>query len=145
MPTEFSGELLFDGGASAGFYCSFLTENQQVAVVSGTKGYLRIPDFVLPFQGDTLGFEVDNTVFELNGCDFEMKARRRQFSVPEHGNSHPAAQESNLFRNFNDQVRSGKLNEQWPELALKTQELMDACLKSARTDCRPVSLSNAVP
>jgi predicted dehydrogenase len=133
VPTEFSGDLLFDNGVSAAFYCSFLTENQQLAVVSGTKGYLQIPDFVLPFQGDTLGFEVDNTVFELKGCDFEMQARRRRFSIPEHGNSHPTAQESNLFRNFNDQIRSGQLNQQWPEIALKTQILMDACLESARS------------
>ena len=49
VPGEFSAELLFPGGVSANFYCSFLTENQQTATVSGDAGYLTVNDFVLPF------------------------------------------------------------------------------------------------
>ena len=37
VPTEFSGELIFRDGASASFYCSFITENSEWAVVSGTN------------------------------------------------------------------------------------------------------------
>jgi hypothetical protein len=37
-----------------------------------------------------------------------------------------------MIRNFTNQVRSGKLNAEWPESALKTQMVMDACLESAR-------------
>src|SRR5262249_36629089 len=33
--TEFSGELLFAKGVSSGFYCSFLTETEQWAHISG--------------------------------------------------------------------------------------------------------------
>ena len=54
VPTEFSGEVLFDGGVSASYYCSFLTEHQQFAHLSGTKeigpdrrlrfAFLRKPD-----------------------------------------------------------------------------------------------------
>src|SRR5690606_36410633 len=36
VPTEFSGELWFDGDVSSGFYCSFITQNEQFAGVSGT-------------------------------------------------------------------------------------------------------------
>jgi predicted dehydrogenase len=143
VPTEFSAELRFEGGASAGCYCSFLTENQQTASVSGTKGYLAIPDFVLPFQGSSQGFEVFNTVFDVEGCDFAMKPNRRRLSVAEHGNSHPTAQESNLFRNFNDQIQSGQLTEEWPSNALKTQQVMDACLESAHAGGRAVLLGHA--
>src|SRR2546427_3414809 len=57
VPMEFSGELFFPGGASASFYCSFRTENQQWAMVSGTEGYLLVPDFVIPFHGSEVGFE----------------------------------------------------------------------------------------
>ena len=142
VPAEFSAELLFAGGTSAGFYCSFLTENQQWANVSGTKGYLHVSDFVLPFHGPQLSFEVYHPVFELHGCDFEMKPNRRQFHVAEHGNSHPAAQETNLFRNFSRQVRSGKLNPEWTEAALKTQQVMDACMDSAKAGGRAVSVGN---
>ena len=37
-----------------------------------------------------------------------------------------------MFRNFANQVFSGKLNNDWPMWALKTQQVMDACLESAR-------------
>ena len=42
------------------------------------------------------------------------------------------AQESSMFRNFANQVFSGKLDEGWPMWALKTQQVMDACLEAAK-------------
>ena len=38
VPMDFSGELIFEGGASAGFFSSFLVDNQQWVNISGTKG-----------------------------------------------------------------------------------------------------------
>ena len=52
----------------------------------------------------------------------------------------PDGQESNLFRNFSEQMRSGGLNSFWPEIALKTQKVMCASLDSARNQSRPVEL-----
>jgi predicted dehydrogenase len=140
VSTEFSGELFFPNGVSSGFYCSFLTANEQCALVSGTKGYLRLADFVAPFHGPEVGFEVNNAVHNARGCDFNMEAHWQRFSVPEHSNSHPSAQETNLFRNFAAQVRSGTLNEQWPEMALKTERVMEACFESAHTGGRGTGL-----
>src|SRR6185436_10149267 len=59
VPTEFSGELLFDNGVSAAFHCSFLTAHEQWAMISGTKGYVQVPDFVLPFYGNEVAFELN--------------------------------------------------------------------------------------
>ena len=42
VPGEFSAEMQFDDGVSAGFYCSFLTGNQQLAILSGEDGYLTM-------------------------------------------------------------------------------------------------------
>jgi hypothetical protein len=140
VPAEFSGELLFDNGVSSGFYCSFLTNNEQWAYISGTKGYLRVPDFVVPFFGNESSFQVNNAVHNVTGCDHNMESHWRRFTVPEYSNSHPTAQETNLFRNFADQVRSGSLNETWPDIALKTQQVMNACFDSARADSRAVDL-----
>ncbi|HWN97601.1 MAG TPA: Gfo/Idh/MocA family oxidoreductase [Methylomirabilota bacterium] len=134
VPTEFSGELLFDNGVSSGFHCSFLTQNEQWAYVSGSKGYLRVNDFVAPFFGSELEFEVNNAAHAVSGCDFNMEAHWRRFALPEYSNSHPTAQETNLFRNFTNQVHSGALNETWPEMTLKTQQVMDACFKSAQSN-----------
>ncbi len=140
VPTEFSGELLFDNGASSGFYCSFLTHDEQWATVSGTKGYLRLSDFVLPFFGSESSFHLNQAALNVTGCDFNMEPHERRCSVPEYSNSHATAQETNLFRNFADQVRSGSLNDTWPDIVLKTQWVMNACLDSARSDSRPVDL-----
>jgi predicted dehydrogenase len=140
IPTDVSGELFFADGVTSGFYCSFLTENEQWANVSGTRGHLRVPDFVLPFASARLGFETGSPVFEVNGCDFAMRPRRRQWTVPERSHGDPTAQESRMFRNFARQVRSGTLNPLWPEIALKTQRVMEACRESARKRGEPVSL-----
>jgi len=131
VPTEFSGELFFENGVSSSFYCSFLTHIEQWACISGSKGYLRVSDFVAPFFGDELEFEVNNAAHTVTGCDFNMEAHWRRVTVPEYSNSHPTSQETNLFRNFATQVRSSELNDLWPDMALRTQQVMAACLKSA--------------
>jgi predicted dehydrogenase len=131
VPMEFSGELFFKSGVSASFYCSFITENQEWAIVSGTRGSVEIEDFVLPFASNELELTIRKNKFSKNGCDFRMQSDARRIAIPEHGNSHPTAQESNMFRNFAEQIKSGQLNEHWPEIALKTQEVMCACLESA--------------
>jgi len=138
VPTDFSGELWFAEGVSASFYCSFVVETQQWAIFSGPRGYLWLEDFVLPFNGEELTFAVQNTSFEPKGCDFKMKLNRTSFQISEASHGQPTAQESNLFRNFSNQVRSGCLNALWPEIALKTQQVTCACFESAREDGRPV-------
>lgn len=131
VPTEFSGELLFDDGVSASFYCSFITELQQTIEVSGSRGYLHLSDFVLPFYGCQAEFETVNPAFAVNGCDFNMEPHRQRWAVNEYSNSHPTSQETNLFRQFGGQIRSGSLNREWPQWALKTQQLVHACEESA--------------
>jgi predicted dehydrogenase len=138
VPTAFCGELLFADGVSADFYCSFLTETEQWARLSGTRGIVRVPDFVLPVAGSELSFEVHHTQFQVRGCDFRMEKQRQGFTVAEHSHGHADSQETNLFRNFAQQVLSGQLNPKWPEQALKTQTVMCACLESARADGQPV-------
>jgi len=139
VPAEFSGELLFEGGVSAGFYCSFLTDLEQWVRVSGTAGSLRVDDFVLPFSGSELSFDLHRASFRVRGCDFDIQPETRRIAVTEHSHGRAGAQEVNLFRNFAAAVRSGRLNEQWPEMALKTQQVMNACLESANADGKPVA------
>ena len=141
IPTEFSAELFFDDGVSSGFYCSFITGLQQWVHVSGTEGLLHLSDFVLPEQGRTLSFAVSHPVYHIAGCDFTMKSGTRHLTVREHSHGHPSAQETNLFRNFADQVRSGRLNEAWPDMALKTQQVMEACWASARAEGSVVEIN----
>ena len=142
VPTEFSGELFFEDGISSNFYCSFTTELQQWVNISGTLGCLQISDFVVPFFGSETGFETSNSVFQADGCDFNVEPHTRHWAVNEYSNSHPSAQETNLFRHFAEQSQSGSLNSAWPEMALKSQRVMQACLASAHLDGRTVDIDS---
>jgi predicted dehydrogenase len=141
VSTEFSGELFFANGVSSAFYCSFLTETEQWAHISGNKGLVRMHDFVLPFFGSEVEFKVSNPEFEVRGCDFHMKPFTRRITVPEYSNSHSTSQETNLFRDFSDIVLSGNLVPYWPEIALKTQQVMEACWQSSQQGCSEISLA----
>jgi predicted dehydrogenase len=143
VPMEFSGELFFSGGVSAAFFCAFRTVNQQWAHVSGTKGTVTIPDFVLPFYGCESGFEVNQPNFSVQGCSFHMESHARRFSVREYSEGVPGAQEVNMIRTFSELVNSGKTNPHWCEIALKTQLVLDACLQSARGGGNLIAVSNS--
>ena len=132
VPTEFSGELFFPDGVSASFYSSFLAHNAQWATVSGTKGYLLVPDFVLPFAGSQTGYSVTRSEFAVNGCQFDMHEGRTHTRLDEPSNNAPDSQEANLFRTFSDLVLSGATDAHWADIGLKTQQVLDACLQSAR-------------
>lgn len=140
VPVEFSGELFYAGGTSASFYCSFITENQQWAAVSGERGSLHVTDFVLPFFGSEAAYCVSQPQFDVRGCQFNMNRRTRRFAVPEYSNNAPNSQETNLFRNFAALALGGKPDSHWPGIALQTQTLLDALLASSREDGKPVEV-----
>ncbi|MBI1345821.1 gfo/Idh/MocA family oxidoreductase [bacterium] len=140
VPTEFSAELFFANNVSASFYCSFQTENQQWASISGTKGHIFVPDFVLPYFGDEVTYRVTNSQFIVSGCQFDMEERGRTVAIPEHSNNHPNAQESQLFRTFSQLALSGHPDWEWGEITLKTQRVMDACFASAKDNGHLVTL-----
>jgi predicted dehydrogenase len=128
VPVEFSGELFFDGGVSAGFYCSFVAVNQQTVTITGTKGLLNVHDFVNPFRGEP-AFDTVKTEFHSDGCNSFARPVLNQIPHIESGDNPATSQEANMFRNFADQISSGKPNTDWPMWALETQKVMDACLQ----------------
>lgn len=129
-PTDFSAELSFADGVSAGFYCSFRAALQQWVFVSGRDGWLRMPDFVHPFNGYEPAFEVNRTEIRVpTGAPTPAPGS----DLADLG--HATAQNTVMFRNFANQIFSGKLNEAWPRWALKTQQVMDACYEAARNEC----------
>ena len=132
VPTEFSGELHFTNGVSASFFTSFQAQNTQLAHISGTAGYIALDDFVLPFVGPKMGFNLTQSEFIAEGCHFAMHAGRTHAHFDEAPNNGPTSQEANLFRNFGRLLLTGQRDDHWPTIALKTQRLLDACLESAR-------------
>ena len=132
VPVEFSGELFFKGGVTAAFYCSFCAHNHQWANISGSKGYLHVPDFVVPFYGCESGFEVNQPHLTVEQCSFNMESHPVRHAVREYSEGWTDSQETNMIRKFSELVFSGQIDPAWGEIALKTQLVLDACLKSAR-------------
>lgn len=141
VPMEISAELKFANNVSACFYNSFVTHHQQWANISGSHGHLSVPDFVLPFEGDNSTFFVTNSEFTVDVCDFAMKRNRTDYTIKEAGNSSADSQETNLFRNFADLVLSGQPDDHWPQISLKTQQVMDAVMQSAQDDGATIKLA----
>jgi len=133
VPMEFQGEMHFANGVSATFFNSFRANHQQWANVSGTNGYVQIPDFVLPYFGNEVAFEAGIHNFAIDGCFFNMEKVFHRHAVPEYSNNNRISQEAEMFRTFGGLVLSGKCDNYWPEITLKTQRVMDAALKSANS------------
>jgi predicted dehydrogenase len=120
VPTDFSAELTFDDDTFMSFYCSFMAGYQNWVHVSGEKGQLRVADFVHPVNNLESTFEVNGRVVRVkSGGGKRAKAGA-------------VAQQTNMIRNFANQVLSGKLNQEWPMWALQTQKVVDACFEAAR-------------
>jgi hypothetical protein len=92
---------------------------------------LKVPDFVVPAAASELEFSVTGSDFYGEGMDAKARTATRRVSVAEHGDAHPTAQETRMFRDFTNQIRLGKLNPSWPEISLKTQRVADACYAAA--------------
>lgn len=133
VPMEFQGEMHFAGGVSATFFNSFRTNHQQWAHISGSEGYLAVNDFVLPYYGNEVSFDVGNHNFSADGCYFTMEKHLKTQQLREYSNNTKNAQETALFRNFSELVNTGRRDNFWPEVALKTQRILDAALKSANS------------
>jgi len=126
-PTEFSAEMFFDDGVSAGFYCSFLAAKQQWAVISGRQGTLSLPDFVHPRNGYEPAFELnERSMVTATGAPCPADADPA-------GYGHATAQDTQMFRNFANQIFSGQRNPHWPRWARQTQLVLDACLIAGQT------------
>ena len=140
VPGEFSGELQFEDGLSASFYCSFLTDNQQTALLSGDKGYITIDDFVLPFYDAEAKWAHHNHVLEIDNCRWNFCRHTAPQAIAEYPGGERNAQEVNLFRRMGQCVLSGNLDPLYPELAIKTQRILDACRRSDAAGGQPISM-----
>lgn len=142
VPLEFSGSLNFANGASASFYCSFTTANAQWAIVSGDKGLLQVSDFVLPFSGKQTKFSLTRSEFALDGCKADMHEGREIEALDEPSSNAAGSQEAGMFHTFSQLVLNGKIDKHWPKISLLTQQVLDACLASARDESRVVAVGD---
>ena len=132
VPTEFEGTLFFANNVTASLYCSFVTELQQWANISGTDGFIAIEDFVLPYRDRQPQYEIVKSEFVCQSCDFNMHRKHQAVSFDESPNSAADSQEASMFRDFNDCVIHSKTDYRWPQASLNTQIVMDALMRSAK-------------
>ena len=136
VPAEMSAELRFAGGVTGSFFCSFLTQNQQTAMMSGDKGYIFLDDFVLPLYGAEVGWGEHAHTLEIDNCRWNFNRHSTRHAVAEYSSGESNSQEVNMVRTFGDLVISGKIDTRHPDIALKTQQVLDACRRSDIDDGR---------
>ena len=127
VPGQFAAEFEYEDGLTAGFFCSFMTANQQLASVSGTDGYLTLDDYVLPLFDSKLDWQIHRHDLQIDNCTWNFLRRSEPFYTDEFHGAHGNAQEVNMMRAFADIVCSGQLNDELADRAIKTQRLLDAC------------------
>jgi predicted dehydrogenase len=137
VPGELSAELFFADGVSASFYCSFLTEIQQTAVITCQRGNVLLEDFVLPFYGNEVTYSRHQHVFRSEGCRFHMRRHTQREVVDEYSDGEASAQEVNMVRRFADLAASGRTDPTWGMVTMATQRVLDACSASAAAGGRP--------
>ena len=141
VPGEFSAELQFDDGVSATFYCSFLTENQQTILLSGDRGYITVDDFVLPFYDAEAKWAHHHHVLEIDNCRWNFRRHTAPQAIQEYPGGEPNAQEVNMMRKISDLALHGEIDPLYPELSIKTQRILDACLRSDAAGGQRIALS----
>ncbi|MEM9589396.1 MAG: Gfo/Idh/MocA family oxidoreductase, partial [Planctomycetota bacterium] len=145
VPGELSAEMFFDdngtdSGVTAGFFCSFRTSNQQTAVLSGEKAHVTLDDFVLPFLGAELDFQSHCHELTIDNCRWNFGRHTTRFATHEYACGESDAQEVRMVRSLADSALAGELNPRLTEIAMKTQQVLDACRRSAIADGQRVDV-----
>jgi predicted dehydrogenase len=140
VPGEFSAELRFPNDISATFYCSFLTENQQTVLLSGDKGYLTVDDFVLPFYDAEASWSTHQHALEIDNCRWNFRRSSTRKAVAEYASGEANSSEVNMVRRLGEIHLSKQLDPLYPDLAMKTQRVLDACRQSDIEGGKRISL-----
>ncbi len=91
------------GGVTASFYNSFLTEHQQWMHLSGSKGYIQLNDFVLPYHSAEVEAFVSKHHFHINNnCVFNMEPHTQRVATREYAAGESNSQEVNMIRTFSN-------------------------------------------
>jgi hypothetical protein len=126
VPTEATTTLYWPDGRRLVAFNSFHIAFTQSASVVCTRGSLALDDFVLNRDGAAFTVVAEPG---LTDCDRVVAAHPRVVAVSpptEHGH-----QEAAMWRTFCGLVAGGRRERFWPEVALKTQAVLDAVVASA--------------
>ncbi|KAL0361788.1 UNVERIFIED_CONTAM: putative oxidoreductase [Sesamum radiatum] len=131
--------LQFEDGKIGTFYCSFLSNLTMEISVLGANGFLRVHDFVIPFQESVGPFYVNaNTNFAELSIGIEP-------SPTEHLVGTDLPQEARMVKEFSSLVRKitdhgSETEKKWPTISRKTQLVVDAVKASIDKDFQPIDV-----
>lgn len=114
---NFSGIMWFTKNRIASFDCGFDVSMRKWFEIAGTKGSLVCDDFTRPWENKKPAFYVN---------DGFGNASKHETESP--------LQETCMINHFCDIIRSGRLEQQWPDLGINTQRVLNALDYSARTE-----------
>jgi predicted dehydrogenase len=130
VPSEFQGELKFSDDLTAGFFCSFRCVNQQTAIISGDRGYITMDDFVVPFVGAESQWQFHQHELKVDNCRWNFGRHSTSHAVWEHDSGEVDSQEVRMIRSFGEAILHGSPCVRASEIALKTQQVLDALRRS---------------
>lgn len=124
--------LSWKDGRVATFYCSFLANMAMDIVASGSKGNLRVHDFVAPF-------------YTVEGSWIGELATSIHPAPSEHQVNTDLPQEALMVKEFSNLVGSikgkgSKPEKKWPTISRKTQLVVDAVKASIEKGFEPVEI-----
>lgn len=133
--------LSWGDGKIATFSCSFLTNLTMDITCGGTKGNLRIHDFVIPFQENVGQF------YAASKSKFAELALGCEPIPSEHAVMTDLPQEALMVSEFarlaaNIERNGSKPEKKWPTISRKTQLVLDAVKASIEKGFEPVEVGN---
>ncbi|KAH7848865.1 hypothetical protein Vadar_009414 [Vaccinium darrowii] len=133
--------LSWANGKIATFYCSFLTNLTMDITCAGTNGYLRLHDFVIPFQENVASF------YEASSSRFATLSLGCEPIPSEHKVATDLPQEALMVREFARLVASIGGNglepeKKWAVISRKTQLVVDAVKASIERGFESVVVGN---
>ncbi|KAG5527672.1 hypothetical protein RHGRI_028563 [Rhododendron griersonianum] len=133
--------LSWADGKIATFYCSFLTNLTMDVTCAGTNGYLRLHDFVIPFQENVASF------YDVSSSRFATLSIGIEPIPSEHKVATDLPQEALMVREFARLVTSIRENgsepeKKWAIISRKTQLVVDAVKASINRGFEPVGIGS---
>uniref|UniRef100_A0A1D1XGD2 Putative oxidoreductase At4g09670 n=1 Tax=Anthurium amnicola TaxID=1678845 RepID=A0A1D1XGD2_9ARAE len=133
--------LVWEDGKVATFHCSFLSHLTMELSVVGTRGTLRLGDFVIPFDEDSASFTF------ATDAGFTELSTGWQPLPSDHVVNTDLPQETRMVMEFSRLVRNikdsaSKPDKQWPDKTRKTQLVLDAVKASIEKGFEPVDIVN---
>ncbi|KAG8377320.1 hypothetical protein BUALT_Bualt08G0021000 [Buddleja alternifolia] len=131
--------LRFEDGKLATFYCSFLSNLTMEISVLGENGFLRVHDFVIPFQ-ENVGQFYANSNTKFGDLSIGVEPAPAECIVKT-----DLPQEALMVKEFSSLVRKIKefgseSEKKWAIISRKTQVVVDAVKASIDKDFQPIDV-----